>query len=37
MKIATVDARRWHWALTDATHQAQTGEARVVRGVPEVT
>ena len=26
MKIATVNARGWHWALTDVNHQAKTGE-----------
>ena len=26
MKIATVNTRGWHWALTDAAHQVKTGE-----------
>ena len=26
MNIATVNTRRWHWALTDAAHQVKTGE-----------
>ena len=26
MKIATVNARGWHWALTDVMHQVKTDE-----------
>ena len=26
MKLATVNTRGWHWVITDAAHQVQTGE-----------